>query len=75
MTKAFVLLNTENDRSEAVYEKLNDISSIEEKFRMYGVYDIIVLIEEPDMKTLKETVFHKIRKYKGVKTTLTLLVM
>ena len=75
MTKAFVLLNTENDCSKEVYDKLKEIASVQEIFRMYGVYDIIILVEEPDMKTLKDTVFHNIRKFKGVKATLTLLIM
>ena len=75
MSKAFVLLNSETGLEKEVFEKINAFSSVKEIFSLYGVYDIIILVEEQDMNQLKETIFHRIRLIKGVKATLTLIVM
>lgn len=75
MTKAFVLLNSETGKEDENLEKIKALPSAKEAFRIFGVYDIIVLVEESDMKQLKETIFHKIRMINGVRATLTLLIL
>ncbi len=75
MTKAFVLLNSETGQEDDNLLKIKDFLIVKEAFRTFGVYDIIILVEEEDMKQLKETIFHKIRMIDGVRATLTLLVL
>lgn len=75
MTKAFVLLNSETGQENSNLEIIKKLTSVKEAFRIFGVYDIIILVEEDDMKQLKETIFHKIRMIDGVRATLTLLVL
>ena len=74
MTKAFILVNTETENDEYVFENIKLLPTVKEIFRVLTNYDIIFLIEEPDMAHLKEAVFHKIRMINGVKSTLTLLI-
>ena len=75
MTKGFVLLNSETGQEDDNLLKIKDFLIVKEAFRTFGVYDIIILVEEEDMKQLKETIFHKIRMIDGVRATLTLLVL
>ena len=75
MTKAFVLVNSETGYEKENIESIKKLSSILEAYRVYGVYDIIVLVEELDMTLLKETIFHHIRMLQGVRSTLTLLIV
>ena len=75
MTKAFVLLNSETGYEKNNLDLMKSLPSVKEAFRIYGVYDIILMVEEEDMKQLKETIFHKIRMTDGVRATLTLLIL
>jgi DNA-binding Lrp family transcriptional regulator len=42
---------------------------------VYGVYDIMIKVEADSMDKLKEFISSKIRRVKGVKSTLTMLIM
>ena len=69
------MVNSETGYEKENLEHFKTLSSIIEAYRIYGVYDIIVLVEEQNMALLKETIFHHIRMTKGVKATLTLLIV
>ncbi len=75
MPVAFVLINTESDAMESVLEALKDVKELEEAYSVYGVYDIIAKIEAESLDKLKGTVSYKIRRLKGVRNTLTMIVM
>ena len=51
--------------------------NIKEKhvYQVYGVYDIVALVEGESMDKVKETITWKLRKLNGVKSTLTMIVM
>ena len=74
MTKAFILVNTETENDEYVFETIKSLPTVKEIFRVYTNYDIILLIEEPDMAHIKEVIFHKLRMINGLKSTLTILI-
>ena len=74
MPNAFVLLNTQIGREENIIRDLKNLEEVKEVFRVYGVYDIIAKVESDTMDKVKETITWKIRKFKGVKSTLTLIV-
>ncbi len=75
MSSAFVLLNTELGREEAIIKDLQKIEGIREVYKVYGVYDIIAKVEFDNMDKVKETITWKLRKFPGVKSTLTMIIM
>ena len=54
---------------------MRGIAGIREAHTLYGNYDILVKVEADSMDKLKEFIGTKIRKVKGVKSTLTMLIM
>ena len=74
MPNAFVLLNTAMGREENIIRDLQNLEEVKEVFRVYGVYDIIAKVESDTMDKVREIITWKLRKLKGVKSTLTLIV-
>ena len=75
MPNAFVVLNTEMGSEENILRNLRNLEEVKEVFRVYGVYDIIAKVESDTTDKLKEIITWKLRKLKGVKSTLTMIVM
>jgi DNA-binding Lrp family transcriptional regulator len=75
MSNAFVLLNTELGSEENIIRDLRNLEEVKEVIRVYGVYDIIAKVESDTMDKVKEIITWKLRKLKGVKSTLTMIVM
>jgi DNA-binding Lrp family transcriptional regulator len=75
MPRAFVLFNVEAGSEEKILQELTKIEEIQESYVSYGVYDLIARIKADSMEKLKDTVTHKIRTIKSVRSTLTLIMM
>jgi DNA-binding Lrp family transcriptional regulator len=75
MPKAYVLLNVESSSEDLVLKQLQEINVVKEAHVSYGVYDIIVKVHANTMEELKESISHKIRNIKQVKSTLTLIIV
>jgi DNA-binding Lrp family transcriptional regulator len=75
MPQAFVLINVESGAEEDLVKELRKIEGVGEAYFSYGVYDIIAKIKADSMEQLKDTVTHKIRTMKRVRSTLTLILM
>ena len=75
MPRAYVLFNVESGSEDAVLKQLRNINNVEEAYVSYGVYDLVVRIKADTMEELKESVTHKIRTIKQVRSTLTLIMM
>jgi DNA-binding Lrp family transcriptional regulator len=75
MPRAYVLFNVESGSEDSVLKQLKNINNVEEAYVSYGVYDIVVRIKADTMEKLKDTVTHKIRTIKQVRSTLTLIMM
>ena len=73
MTLAFVLISSETGAEEKILEELMKIEGVKEAYGVYGVYDIVVKIEAPDLERLKEIVHTKIRRIDKVRSTLTMI--
>ncbi|MCC2649171.1 MAG: putative transcriptional regulator, AsnC family [Nitrososphaeraceae archaeon] len=54
---------------------MKSIPGVKEAYTVYGVYDIMIKVEADSMDKLKEFISSKIRRVKGVKSTLTMLIM
>jgi len=74
MFKAFILLNSETGSEKAVIDEIKNIRTIIHVYRVFGVYDIILYIEENDLGSIEQVITGQIRKIKTVRSTLTLHV-
>jgi DNA-binding Lrp family transcriptional regulator len=75
MPRAFVLVNAELGYETKLADEMKGISGVNDAYTIYGVYDILLKVEAPTMDRLKEFISLKIRRVKGVKSTLTMLIM
>jgi DNA-binding Lrp family transcriptional regulator len=75
MTSAYVLINTEIGSEDEVLSKLQQIGNVKEVHLVYGVYDLVALVEASDLDKLKEIVTWKIRKLDKVRSTLTMIIV
>ena len=75
MPNAFVLFNTELGREEDIIRELKNMDEVKEVFREYGLYDIIAKVESDTTDKVKEIIIWKLRNLKGVKSTLTMIVL
>ncbi len=74
MPRAFILFNVESGSEDKVLAELKRIEGIQEVYVSYGVYDIIAKLKAENMQMLKDTVTHKMRTIKNVRSTLTLIM-
>ena len=74
MPTAFVLVNTEIGSDNDVLTVLKKVDGVQEAYNVYGVYDIVAKIEAESMDNLKRVVTWNIRRLKGVRSTLTMIV-
>ncbi len=75
MPRAYVLFNVESGSEDSVLKQLRNLNNVEEAYVSYGVYDLVVRIKANTMEELKDSVTHKIRTIKQVRSTLTLIMM
>ncbi|MGD0203233.1 MAG: Lrp/AsnC ligand binding domain-containing protein [Candidatus Bathyarchaeia archaeon] len=75
MPRAYVLFNVESGSEDTVLKQLRNINNVEEAYVSYGVYDLVIRVKADTMEELKDSVTHKIRTIKQVRSTLTLIMM
>jgi len=59
-------------KERSVYEKLANLSEVEELYPLFGEYDLIAKIKVKDFEELSDVVVNKIRSIDGVIETKTL---
>ncbi len=75
MAKAIVMINTDVGKENEIFENLLKIPEVREVYMVYGIHDIIVVIEADTMDKLRNLITEKIRQMEGVKSTLTSIVV
>ena len=75
MPTAYVLINCDLGSEEEIIKQVKKLTEVIEVSGVYGVYDIMIKVEADSMDKLKEFISSKIRRVKGVKSTLTMLIM
>lgn len=75
MPMAFVLINSEMGSETEVMGALQKMSNVKEVYVVYGVYDIVALVQADTMDQLKDIVTWKIRRLNNVRSTLTMMVV
>jgi DNA-binding Lrp family transcriptional regulator len=72
---AFVLVNVEAGTDKEVLENIKKTPEVKQAYMVYGVYDIIVMLESDTLEKLREMVTKKIRQLDKVRSTMTMIVM
>ncbi|MFA5312700.1 MAG: Lrp/AsnC ligand binding domain-containing protein [Methanomassiliicoccales archaeon] len=74
MQSAIVIINADIGKEASVHDSLGALKEVDFAYVVYGVYDIVAKVTSPDMDTLENLIYEKIRKIDGVRTTLTLII-
>ena len=75
MPKAVILINTEMGADEEIFEKLKKLPEVRAVYMVYGLYDIVAIIESDDMSKLRDIVYKNLRSSPRVRSTLTMIVV
>ncbi|MFH2110733.1 MAG: Lrp/AsnC ligand binding domain-containing protein [Candidatus Bathyarchaeota archaeon] len=75
MAKAYVLINAEIGAEADVLKAVSKIPEVKEAYMVYGVYDIITMVEATTMQELKDVISWKIRRLENVRSTITMIVL
>lgn len=75
MHSAFILMNAELGKESSIVDQLKKISHVKEVHPVYGVYDVLMIIESESMEDLREIITSQIRKLDGIKSTLTMIIV
>lgn len=75
MATAFVLINAEIGAEAEVLRDIRPIPEVREAYLVYGVYDIIAIVETSTMQELKDAISLKVRRLDKVHSTLTMIVI
>jgi len=75
MTKAFVLINAETGSEKEVVEKVRSLKNVKEAYFVFGVYDVIVVVEASNVDELRNTIHNAMRQVKGIRSTCTMVVI
>ena len=74
MVLAYILINTSPGKDREVTSAVAKIEGIKEAHLVTGPFDVIAVVETPDMKALGEIVWGRVRKIEGVSKSLTSIV-
>jgi DNA-binding Lrp family transcriptional regulator len=74
MTKAFVLISADTGVEGLLHEEIKVLDGVKEVYQLYGEYDIMAVVEEPNEKEVQRVVSWELRKMKGIRKTNTMVV-
>ena len=74
MVRAFVLINVDSGVEQEALKQLRTVPEVKASYFVYGLYDVVALLETNSMDKLKEAIDHKVRALEGVKSTLTTII-
>ena len=75
MHSAFVLMNAELGKVLQIVSEIKKIPQVKEAYPVYGVYDVLMILESDSMESLRETITNHVRKLDGIKSTLTMIIV
>lgn len=74
-SKAFVLINADLGAERDMVNQIRTIPNVVEVQVVYGVYDIVVIVEADSLEKVKETITHRLRTLEKIRSTLTMIVV
>lgn len=72
---AFVNIYVESSMMTSVLEELGKLPNLEELYEVTGSYDIVSVFSTNNIEEFRDILVHKIMKIKGVKSTVTDIVL
>ena len=72
---AFVNIFVESPSMASVLEELQRLPNLEELYEVTGEFDIVSIFSTNDIEEFREILVNKIRKIKGVRSTVTDIVL
>ena len=71
--QAYVLLNVDYKHQKDIINKAKSLSTVENVKVMYGIYDLMIILESNDMGAIKKTIDVDLHELNGI-TNMTSLV-
>ncbi len=71
--QAYVLLNVDYKHQKDIINKARSLPAVENVKTMYGIYEVMIILESEDMATIKKTIDVDIHELDGI-TNMTALV-
>jgi len=75
MPLAIVLITTETGSESEVMDALAKVEGVKEIYEVYGMYDIVALVEAESHEELRRLVINRIRRIPQVRGTTTMIVI
>ena len=75
MEKAIVLVNLSPGSEEQSLSALRGTEGIKSVYQLYGLYDLLVMVEGPDDQAVKSIIADTLRSKPGVVSTITMKVL
>ena len=69
--KAFVLIVVDPAKTVTVFEQLRAVSGIAEEYQVMGPYDIVAVVEVPNLTDVPSVISRHIRAVDGIESTTT----
>ena len=66
MNEAYILLNIDYKQKQSIIETAKKISCVKEVKAVYGIYDILVILESTDIQQIKNSIDDQLYKMEGV---------
>lgn len=73
--RAIVLIQTDIGVETNVMNELYKLPEVLDVYIVYGIYDVVAIIEADTLEKIREVVISKVRRIDGVRTTTTMIVV
>lgn len=75
MERAIVLVNLSPGSEEQSMNALKGMPGIKSVYQLYGLYDLLVMVEGADDQAVKSTIADRLRSKPGVVSTITMKIL
>lgn len=75
MERAIVLVNLSPGTEEASINALRGMAGIKSVYQLYGLYDLLVMVEAADDQAVKAIIADNLRSKPGVVSTITMKIL
>ena len=73
--QAIILIQTDIGMETKVRDKLLKIPEVKAVYIVYGIYDIVTIIEADSLERIRKVILEQIRTMSGIRTTTTMVVV
>lgn len=75
MISAYVMIKSDLGMQNDVYTKILKINGVKKAHTIVGPWDLVTFVESEDVNTLAKTVISRIQNLKGIRDTMTCIVV